>query len=407
MRVGIVSETYSPEINGVALTVAGLARGLAEAGHAVQLIRPRQDTDTTLPAAESGIETMLVRGVRLPRYPGLQFGLPATRRLRTLWRQQRPDAIYVATEGPLGWSALRAAAALGIPASTGFHTRFDDFARHYGLGALTPLVFAWLRRFHRMGAATFVPTVELADFLAGHSFGNVVRLPRAVDTLLFHPARRDAALRAQWGVTPDQLAVIYVGRIAAEKNLPLAVRSFRAIQQLVPTARYIWVGDGPARAALAAQNPDYIFAGVQRSEALARHYASADLFVFPSLTETFGNVTLEALASGVPTVAFDYGAAREHLTDACGHRVAFGDEDAFVDAACNLAARRGRNPRTAARAAVAMLDPHSVTASFIDALAALGARPSGQNNTRTAAGTNMATRTVASTADVQILRSRQ
>jgi glycosyltransferase involved in cell wall biosynthesis len=168
--------------------------------------------------------------------------------------------------------------------------------------------------------------------------------------------------------------VIYVGRIAAEKNLQLAVRSFRAIQQLVPDARYVWVGDGPARAALAAWNPDFIFCGVQRGEELARHYASADLFMFPSLTETFGNVTLEALASGVPTVAFDYGAARERLTSACGRLVAFADEDAFVDAACDFVVNPDRNARVAARAAVAGLDPHAVTANFVDALAALDNR---------------------------------
>jgi glycosyltransferase involved in cell wall biosynthesis len=374
MRIGIVSETYSPEINGVALTVAGLAHGLAEAGHAVELIRPRQRTDAADAVAEQGIETTLVRGMRLPRYPGLQFGLPATRRLRALWSRQRPDAIYVATEGPLGWSALRAARTLGIPASTGFHTRFDDFARHYGLGALTSLVFGYLRRFHRLAAATFVPTVELADFLAGRGFGNVVRLPRAVDTELFRPSRRDVALRAQWGVASKGLAVIYVGRIAAEKNLQLAVRSLRAIQQLVPGARYVWVGDGPARPALAAQNPDFIFCGVQRGEELARHYASADLFIFPSLTETFGNVTLEALASGVPTVAFDYGAARERLTSACGRLVPFADDDAFVDAACDFVVNPDPGARAAARAAVAGLDPRAVTANFVDALAALDNR---------------------------------
>jgi glycosyltransferase involved in cell wall biosynthesis len=374
MRVGIVSETYSPEINGVALTVAGLAHGLAAAGHAVQLIRPRQHADAVEAVAEHGIETTLVRGMRLPRYPGLQFGLSATRRLRALWNRQRPDAIYVATEGPLGWSALRAARTLGIPASTGFHTRFDDFARHYGLGALTSLVFGYLRRFHRLAAATFVPTVELADFLAGRGFGNVVRLPRAVDTKLFCPSRRNLALRAQWGVASNQLAVIYVGRIAAEKNLQLAVRSFRAIQQLVPDARYVWIGDGPARAALAAQNPDFIFCGVQRGEELATHYASADLFLFPSLTETFGNVTLEALASGVPTVAFDYGAARERLTSACGRLVPFADDNAFVDAARAFVVNPDRNARIAARAAVAGLDPRVVTANFADALAALDER---------------------------------
>jgi len=372
MRIGIVTETYTPEINGVALTVASLAHGLAEAGHSVQLIRPRQATDTAADRySEPGIDITLVRGARLPRYPGLQFGLPAGRRLRKLWRAQRPDAIYVATEGPLGFSAMRAARALGIPASTGFHTRFDDFARHYGLGLLAPVVFSWLRRFHRLGAATFVPTAELVEFLAGKHFGNVVHLPRGVDTQLFCPARRDETLRKHWGADRNSLVVVYVGRIAAEKNLPLAVRAFRALERLALGARYVWIGDGPARAALAAQNPDFIFVGVRRGEDLARHFASADLFVFPSLTETFGNVTLEALASGVPTVAFDYGAAREHLTDACGRKVAFGDSDAFVDAACNLVATGSAALRGAARAAAASLDPQAVTANFAQALAAL------------------------------------
>jgi glycosyltransferase involved in cell wall biosynthesis len=169
------------------------------------------------------------------------------------------------------------------------------------------------------------------------------------------------------------LAVIYVGRIAAEKNLPLAVRGFRALARQVPGARYIWVGDGPARAALARDNPDFVFAGIQRGEALARHFASADLFLFPSLTETFGNVTLEALASGVPTVAFDYGAAREHLTDACGRLVRFGDADAFVDAACSVVRNRAAFDalRIAARLSVATLDPHAVAAKFAAALAGL------------------------------------
>lgn len=374
MRIGIVSETWPPEINGVALTVAALAQGLAASGHQVDLVRPRQVSDAASAANETVFATTLVRGMRLPRYPELQFGLPATRRLRRLWRARRPDAIYVATEGPLGWSALRAARALGIPAASGFHTRFDDFVRHYGFGALAKPVFAWLRNFHRMAAATFVPTVELVDFLSARGFGNVVRMPRAVDTTLFDPARRDDALRALWGVGPRELVLVHVGRIAPEKNLDLAVRTFRAIQDVAPAARYVWVGDGPARAALAAENPDFIFAGVRRGEELARHYASADLFAFPSLTETFGNVTLEALASGVPTVAFDYGAAREHLRQDGGRVVPLGDAAAFVKAASELATRRDalRAMRRTARACVAMLDPRAVTAQFARELAQLG-----------------------------------
>jgi len=235
------------------------------------------------------------------------------------------------------------------------------------------LVLRYLRRFHGRGAATFVPTAELVDFLTASGFGNVLRLPRAVDSSLFSPERRDPALRESWGAGADQLVVIYVGRIAPEKNLQLAVRSFRAIQELHPHARYVWVGDGPARAALAAQNPDFLFAGVQRGEALARHYASADMFVFPSLTETFGNVTLEALASGLPTVAFGYGAAREHLARACGRSVTFGEDGAFVRAVRELAGNRDALAiaRRAAREAVKHLSVPSVTANLAQALEGL------------------------------------
>lgn len=384
MRIAMVSETFPPEINGVALTVAGLAQGLRNAGHEVQIVRPRQTeedsvgtSDGDASADNAAFDHVLVRGARLPRYPGLQFGLPTARRLRKLWKDNRPDVIYVATEGPLGYSALRAARALGIPASTGFHTRFDDFARHYGFGFLTPVVFAYLRRFHRQAAATLVPTAELRDFLIENKFGNVVLLRRAVDNVLFSPTRRDEALRAQWGLRPGQLALIYVGRIAPEKNLPLAVRAFRQIQKLHPDARYVFVGDGPARAALAAENPDFIFAGIQRGTELARHFASADMFLFPSLTETFGNVTLEALASGLPTVAFDYGAAREHLRADCGRCVPFGNEEAFVSAAIELVREDVTQAAIRARAcaAVAELNPATVSASFLKLLGSLVQEP--------------------------------
>ncbi|WP_240099708.1 glycosyltransferase family 4 protein [Thermomonas flagellata] len=362
MRYSIVTETYPPEVNGVAMTVQGLEQGLRARGHEVLLVRPRQATDPDLVP-----HTLLVRGAALPRYPGLKFGLPATRRLRQRWRQARPDAIYVATEGPLGWSALRAARQLGIPAATGFHTRFDDYMRDYGAPWLQGTALRWMRRFHNRAQATLVPTRELQQFLQGIGFQNVVRLARAVDTELFDPARRDRALRAQWGLHDDAPAAIYVGRIAAEKNLPLAVRAFRALQARRPDARFVWVGDGPVREALQRENPDFIFCGVQRGEALARHFASGDLFLFPSHSETFGNVTLEALASGVPTVAFDYGAAREVLRDGeHGAAIAAGDDAGFVAAAVRIAADDARRARmrAACRTAVAALRPAQVAADF-------------------------------------------
>ncbi|WP_430390539.1 glycosyltransferase family 4 protein [Dyella sp. 20L07] len=364
MRIGIVSETYPPEINGVALTVHSLAAGLASQGHTVDLIRPRQQQPFE---DEPGIVTLEVRGASLPRYPGLRFGLPAGGSLRQRWKRLRPDAIYVATEGPLGWSAVRAAKALGIPTATGFHTRFDTYADHYGVGFLTPVVRGYLRRFHRRAAATLVPTEALAAELSTLGVDTARLLRRAVDTQLFHPRHRSAELRASWGVDGNTPTVLYVGRIAPEKNLDLAVRTFRAIQQHVPKARYVWVGDGPARAALQAANPDFIFAGMQRGEALAQHYASADLFPFPSLSETFGNVILEALASGLPVVAYEEGAAREHLhTGHNGYRIDIGNEKAFVESATMLAGNASliRHMGRAAHTSIANLSPDAVIREF-------------------------------------------
>ena len=381
MRIAIVTETWPPEVNGVALTVQSLVHGLAALGHSVELIRPQQPGGA---GAESSAlcEQMVFASASMPLYRELRFGLPAPRALHRRWSAQRPDALYIATEGPLGQSALGASRRLGIPACTGFHTRFDDFARHYGLGLLTPLVFAYLRRFHNRACATLVPTTELAEFLGARGFRNVRLLRRAVDTDLFHPQRRDAALRAQWGLEPDDLAVIHVGRLAPEKNLDLAVRAFEAIRQREPSARLVIVGDGPARAALAAQHPDILFVGVRRAEDLARHYASADLFLFPSLTETFGNVTIEALASGVPVVAFDYGAAHEHIHDIdAGALAPRGDESAFIDAALELSTRMRAcaatgttTLRDAARASVTSLSPASVAGHFAQLLDDLSGR---------------------------------
>jgi len=376
MHVAIVTETWPPEINGVALTVQSLARGLHALGHDVEVVRPRQGNADDAPA---DFAQHLVAGAALPRSAGLRIGLPAHGHLLKRWSARRPDAIYVATEGPLGHSALGAARKLGIAACTGFHTRFDDFAAHYGLGLLTPFVFAYLRRFHNRAAATLVPTQELATFLCEHGFHDVRLLRRAVDTTLFHPGRRSDALRRRWGVEEGDLAVIHVGRLAAEKNLDLAFRAYEAIRARRPRARFVMVGDGPLRETLAAQHPHVVFAGMRHGEDLAAHYASGDLFLFPSLTETFGNVTLEALASGVPVVACDYAAAREHVLDArAGTRVARDDEDAFVAAALDwsdrLVAGEGERSRRAAREAVAGLSTAQVSAQFAQLLGSLRQR---------------------------------
>jgi len=337
MRIAVVSETWAPEINGVALTVQKYVEQLLALGHQVELTCPRRGENhgVTVP----GLEEYRVAGAPIPRYPELRFGLPSPARLHRRWQRLRPDAVYVATEGPLGWSAVSTARSLGIRVATGFHTRFDDFVGHYGAGLLTPLVFAWLRRFHNRADATLVATSELAEQLARRGFRRPIRLGRSVDCERFDPRHRDPCLRQQWGADPAAPVLIHVGRLAVEKNLQLAAAAFAEVQRAIPAARMVWVGDGPALAALRARHPEQHFAGMRLGTDLARHYASADLFLFPSLTDTFGNVTLEAMASGLAVVAFDYAAAGAHIDDGrSGRTVALGDAAAFVSATLELAA---------------------------------------------------------------------
>lgn len=365
MHVAIVTETYPPDVNGVALTVRHLATGMAARGHAVSVVHPRGESP---PAAGE----LLVDAWPVPRYPGLRMGRPCVPTLLAHWRRARPDAIYVATEGPLGVSALAAARIARIPVATGFHTRFDRYLRDYRAGWLARPFRAWMRAFHARAHATLVPTQALADELRADGFRRVVRLARAVDTARFHPGHRDEALRAGWGVAGDAPVLLHMGRMAPEKNLALAACAFEAALAARPDARVVWVGDGPARAALESSHPHHVFCGVRHGADLARHVASADVFVFPSRSETFGNVTLEALASGVATVAFDTGAAHEVLRDGVhGACVRDGDDDALVAATVRLATDDAlrATQRAAARGAVAHLDPARVVADFETILA--------------------------------------
>ncbi len=337
LTIGLASETFPPEINGVAMSVSRFTRGLIRLGHHVQLICPYR-SDRRREDLPEGASLLTVRGLPLPRYPGLRFGLPAGRAIRRLWNQQPPDIVYVATQGPLGWSVAREARRCGIPVLSGYHTNFDIYCRHYGLKALETLVLGWLRRFHRSTDCTLAPTDEIRERLEALGVGEVRVLGRGVDTQLFTPRRRDPALRAAWGLGDDALAVIYVGRLAPEKNLQLAVCTYRAVQGMRDDARFVLVGDGPLEAGLRRDNPDFIFCGMQSGEALARHYASGDLFLFPSLTETFGNVLLEALASGLAVAAFDCAAARQHIRSYfSGITADPGNESAFLHAALTLA----------------------------------------------------------------------
>jgi len=361
----VVTETYAPEINGVATTLEHLVSGLRARGHRVSLVRPRQRCEALRPCADPA--TLLVAGIRLPGYRGLQIGLPAGAALRAAWTRSRPDAVYVATEGPLGWSALRAGAALGVPVYSGFHTNFHTYVAHYRAGWLRHAVAGYLRHFHNASAGTLVSTECLRAELAAAGFRNLGVIGRGVDSRRFDPARRSIGLRESWGASGDDLVVLYVGRLAAEKNVGLAIEAYEAMRRANTHLRFVLVGDGPLGPALRHEHPELVFAGFRTGSDLATHYASADVFLFPSETETFGNVTLEAMASGLGVIAYDYAAARVHIESGVnGLAAPAGDRGGFIAAAVKLA----REPelvasmRRRARAAMEAVDWAHVVARF-------------------------------------------
>ena len=366
MRIACVTETYPPEVNGVSLTVARMVEGLRLLDHEVQLLRPQQ-SDCQPEVHDPRFHEVLLRGMPIPRYPNLRMGMPSTRALVKLWSARRPDVVHIATEGPLGWSALRAARRLGLPVCSDFRTNFHAYTQHYGIGWLRRPILGYLRGFHNRTACTMVPTESLRRELSAAGFERLEVVARGVDTAQFHPAHRSAELRAGWGAEDGTLVVTCFGRLAREKNLEVLLESFRAIQRRVPKSRLLLVGSGPQEDPLRAACPEAIFVGQRRGADLAAHYASADLFLFPSLTETFGNVTLEAMASGLPVVAFDYAAASQVIRQGeNGMRVPFGDRQAFVDAAVALALdpQRRRRLADAARARALQMDWTTIVRCF-------------------------------------------
>lgn len=370
LRIALVTETYPPEVNGVAMTLGRLVDGLRRRGHTLQLIRPRQHHgDQAIEVSD--YREVLATGVGIPNYRGLRFGLPARTALRRLWTRERPDIVHVATEGPLGWSAVNAARSLKLPISSGFHTNFDAYCRHYGLAWLRGPVSGYLRRLHNRTDVTLVPARDIADKLMREGYRNLRVMARGVDTHLFNPARRSRQVRASWGAQDGDLVVTCVGRLAPEKNLDLLLDTWRALRDHLPGARLVLVGDGPQRADLAAREPDIVFAGTRLGEDLATHYASADLFLFPSLTETYGNVIAEALASGLAVVAFARAGAADLIEDGVsGRLVAQEDGAAFVAAALELARSPARLAELRARApsAVASFDWERINDLFADTL---------------------------------------
>lgn len=337
MRLALVTETFPPEINGVATTLGVIARELARRGHEVTVYRPRRD-DLPQAVGERGYSEVGMPGMAIPGYRLLRFGFPARGALRRQWAQVRPDLVRVATEGPLGASAVSAARDLGIPVASSFHTHFHRYASDYGLGPLRCPVIAWLRRVHNRTGRTFAPTSEVARELEELRFRNLSVLSRGVDARDFAPDRRSPGLRAEWGAGPDTPVAIHVGRMAAEKNYELLFQAYAAMRAVNPRLIFVLAGDGPLKRRLLREHPDCIFAGFFSREEIGRYYASADIYIHASRTETFGNVVTEAMASGLALASFDYAAARAFVVQGVNGLVAPLDSPgALIDAAVRLA----------------------------------------------------------------------
>jgi glycosyltransferase involved in cell wall biosynthesis len=272
MRLLLVSDAWLPQVNGVVRTLVTLVTRLKADGHEVEVISP--DGFRTIPC---------------PSYPEIRLALFPDRMVRRRIRDFTPDAVHIATEGPLGLAANRYCRSRGIAFTTSYHTRFPEYV-HARCRLPLGISYAFLRWFHGAAERVMVATRTIQDGLEERGFTNIVRWTRGVDTELFRP-------------TPTRLLdlprpiLLYTGRVAVEKN----IQAFLALDH--PGTKVV-VGDGPQRAKLERQFPDAVFVGMRHGEDLARHVASADVFVFPSRTDTFGLVLLEALACGVPVAAY-------------------------------------------------------------------------------------------------------
>ena len=348
MRIEFVTDTFTPDINGVAMTLGRLRDGLRERGHRVHVVH------TGLSAGRGERSAV---ALPLPGYPEVRVGLPQPFEFRARWSVRRPDVVYIATESLLGKSALKAANAIGIPVVSGFHTNFHDYMNRYRVGLLRPLAISYLRRFHQRADHTVVPSQEVRDLLVAEGVEQVHVLGRGVDTGLFAPTMRCETLRRLWGAVEGVPVVAIVGRVAAEKNFELARAAIERMRKEVPELCCVVVGDGPMRTKLEAQCRGIHFAGVRTGEDLARHYASADVLLFPSETETFGNVLLEGMASGLACVSYDYAAAQAHVEHGVnGFKVPKGDEEAYITEALRAMRMGPDQPlRLAARRSVESL----------------------------------------------------
>lgn len=342
LKIAVVTETWPPEINGVALSLQQLCQGLQAQGHRILLVRPEQNQHCAQFKPE---QECLVRAQPIPKYASLQFGWPQYLKVGQALDDFTPDIVHIVTEGPLGLTALYAAKARHLPISSGFHSPFQDFSRFFDLAFLVKPIQRYLCWFHNHTQMTCVPSRDTERAL--RELGVTCPLSvvgRGVDTERFHPKHRSTQLRQQWGATDDTRVLLYVGRVSPEKQVDVVIDGFRQLCRTTNDAlKLVVVGDGPDLQRLQQLGADLnmVFTGALTGTALSQAYASADAFVFASQVETFGNVVLEAMASGLPVWAYDYACAHQYVQqNESGVLIALGDCHQFKAQLAQLPAQQ-------------------------------------------------------------------
>ncbi len=311
MRVTLVTETFAPQVNGVSRTLGQLVRYLESVGDSVQVIHPNYGPEA------AGRDRLQVPSVPFPLYPEVRIPLPPFGSVLRRVDAFRPDLIHIATEATLGLQMLHHARKRRIPVVSSFHTNFDQYCDAYKVGWAKGAAWRYLRWFHNRTLETYVPSRVTIDDLMARGFERLVLWPRGVDGTLFHPDRPGRArVRRELGFEPDDVVIGHVSRLAPEKNAPYLAQALRAVIKVCPKVKFLIVGDGPERPVFEAALGDSArVVGYKSGEDLADHYAAADLFAFASVTETFGNVVLEALASGLPVAALKAGGVGSIIQD--------------------------------------------------------------------------------------------
>jgi phosphatidylinositol alpha 1,6-mannosyltransferase len=355
VRIALVTDTYTPQVNGVTTVVVRIANVLREFGHNVAIVAPRYPGDASLDPAQ-----LRIPSASFPPYPAIRLSLPQFAAVARFLDSFEPDVVHVATEGPLGLTGRRYAMRRRIPLITSYHTNFPQYARHYGAGIIEPLVWKWLRWFHRPAVLTQTPGEAVAHELERRGIGRPIVWGRGVDSEHFRPARRSAGWRRWLAGADDTAIVLHVGRLAPEKNIDVLAEAWTVARERVgQRATFVIAGEGPERRRLLTHLPWVRQLGFLDRDKLADVYASADICVLPSRTETCGLVALEAMASGLAVVAADAGGFRESITHGrSGLLVAPDDAVGFASEILSLviAPQRRAEIATAARAAAVARD---------------------------------------------------